>query len=1163
MRLLRLDLIRYGHLADVTLDFPRAARLHVVLGPNEAGKSTALSAIGDALFGFEHRTDFAFLFETSQLRLGFEVEAADGTRERFIRRKGNRNTLLDGAEQAVPEAALTRLLGGAKRDLFATTYGLNGETLRRGALALLASGGEAGESLLAGMGVQNLRGALDRLDEQAKALAGSRKHNQALTVALDGWKRAREAADEAAIRPREWVEAEAELQSVHAALQAARAEARALREEEARLRRARLVRPTLAQLDAWRAEHAALADAPDLPPDAAAALDRLRAALRGAEEDARREAAEAARLEERRAALPLDPAVLALQDEIDLLTGRHGAVAAAERDLPGVARRVAAYRAQVAEAAAGLGAEAPPEAVRDSVPPAAARQRAQRLVVRRAELATAAASAATSLEEAERRREAAASRLAATVPPPPAGPLRRAIAAARAEGKLDRELAEAERRLAEASRGAAAALAALPLWSGDAAALAAVALPLEPQEDAVAQRLAGAEAAMQAARDAMAKLDTDAAWLEGELAQLARGETVPTREVIAGARARRDGAWRLLRRMAEGAAPGPRGDLPDGPLPELFEALRDEADRLADARADDAGRVASYAEKAARLRWLAAQRDPVRAAAAAAEARLAEAGAAWAALWAPSGLPPGEPAAMAAWRRHRAEVLRLAALEAEAARRRDDLAARIAEACALIHALLPDAAAPSLAALLDRAEESCAAQEAAERAHGELAARVAREAATVEEARIRSGTAVAELDAFDTEWRAALSALGLDPAAAPEALEAALEAWTRIAEAAAAWRGDALRAEEMRRTIAAFEADTRSVLGRLGDAAEEPATLAVPRLARRLGAARDAAKDEASLARQVAERRAASDAAGGRRLAAGRDLAALQALAGAGDLPMLEEAIRRATRRAELGTRIAALAEELLRQGDGMDEARLRDEAALDPDAAGARLEEIEAGEPARAERLTGLGARQQEVESRLATMQAGRDAAIHAQEARMHLAVAQDAAERYARLHLARSLLQAGIERLRQQRQGPLLGAASAHFARLTAGRYLRLEADETEAGQVVLRALRADRTSCPMDKLSEGTRDQLYLALRIAAVETHAEGAEPLPFIADDLLATFDDRRAAAALELLTGLGERVQTILFTHHAHVAGLASRLPGVSLVTLPGSEPPAAALPAA
>ena len=1155
MRLLHLDLLRYGQLADARLDFARSARLHVVLGANEAGKSTALAAIGDALFGFPHRTDFAFRFETSALRLGFAVEAADGTRAAFIRLKRNRTPLLDAAEQPVAEAALARLIGGAARSLFETTYGLNGETLRKGALALLASGGEAGESLLAGMGLSNLRGALQRLDEQAKELAGSRRHNQALNLALDGWKAARDAAEEAAIRPREWAEAMAELDGLRGTLQAARAEAAALRAEESRLRRAQLIRPVLAALDAGRQELAALADAPTLPADAAASLGRLREALHRAEADARRETAEAERLEALRAALPADAAVLAEETAIADLAARRAVVADALRDLPGVERRVAALRAEVAEAAALLGPAADPEAMRDAVPRAAARQAARRLVTRRAELAAAATAAARSLAEAERKRDDAAARLAGAGTPEPAAPLRRAIAAARGEGPLDREVATAGRRLAEAARQTAFALAALPGWAGDAAALAALPLPLEAEDAARAARLAAATAAETAARDALAAITTERAQLEGEVAVLARGAMVPTPAAIAAARGARDQAWRVLRAQLD-ATPAPARDgLPDGPLPDVFEALRDAADRLADERAADAGRVAAYAEKTARIAWLAERRGEAGAALEAAGAARAAAARDWAAPWRACGLDAATPAAMQDWRRLRAEVLRLAALEAEARQRRDDAAAALDAARAALLRLLPGTAAPTLAALLDVAEDRCAALDAAERAQAQLAQQVAAEADRAQAAVQRRDEAAGDLAALEADWAEAMTALRLDPTAPPAAAEAALEAWTRIAEAATAWRGDAARIAAMRGEIAGFEAATAALRQRLGDgAAEEPAPAGAARLARRLAQAQQHARKAQALHEQARDRRNAAETARRQALAARAALDGLRAAAAADDLDALEGAIARSDRRAALAGQLAGHAAELRRLGDGLAEARLREEAdATDPDAARARLKEIAEGEEARAALLTELGRRQQAVETRLAAMEAGRDAAMHAQAARQHLAAAQEAAARYARLHVARTLLQAGIEALRTERQAPLLRAAAVHFALLTGGRYPKLEADETEAGQVVLQAVRTDGTRCPLAGLSEGTRDQLYLALRIAAVEQHAAGAEPLPFIADDLLATFDDTRAAAALALLAGLGARVQAILFTHHAHVAELAARVPGAEVLRLPAA----------
>ncbi|NKC31832.1 AAA family ATPase [Falsiroseomonas selenitidurans] len=1154
MRLLRLDLLRYGHLTDTRLDFPEAAPLVVVLGPNEAGKSTTLSAIGDALWGFPLRSPHAFLHETSALRLGFEVLGHDGSRAAFLRRKGNRNTLLDMAENPVPEAALLRLLGGASRGLFETTYGLNGATLRDGALSLLASGGEAGESLLAGMGLPHLRKALERLDAEAKALHGDGRGRRALAAAADAWAEQRRAAEEAAIRPREWQATKAEYDTLCTAIEEATAQGDALAAEAALLNRARRILPLLASLDALRQDAEALADAPSLPAEAAATLRRLLEDHRLAAEDRRREAAEAQALEAEAAALPQDPAVLAEQDAIDLLAEQRAGALDAARDLPGVQRKVEAYRAEVEEAAALLGSGATAEALRESLPRAADRQAAQALIRQRTERATALASAQSALAEATRQREAAEARLGACPTPPATAPLRRAIDAARGEGPLDRELAAAERALAEASRQVSTALAALPLWCGDAAGLAALKLPLPPACDAAARRLAEATADITAARQAEAALAEEIAALAEAMQDLARGEKVPTAALIAAARARRDAAWAELREHLDA------GSAADPALPDRFEAQRDEADRLADARADDAARVNDYAAKGARLDLLRARQPLARETSLRAEAAEAAAVSAWAALWQPAGLVPQDAATMAEWRRGRAEVLRLAEQEAAARRQRDALAERRATALATLHTVLPaaDTRMATLTPLLDRAQDQLDATEAAQQRHRDLTKAATDAAERQAAARQAQAGAAAALADFAPQWRAATQALGLPADASAEAVERALGAWTRVAEAAKAWRGDAARVADMAQAIARFAQDTGAVLDRLGlPPGEDPAPAWVARLGRRLEAARQAAKDDATLAKRLQQRRQEAAAAGARLAEAERRIGALQALAGTDSLPALEEAIRRAAARTERRAAIAGAEAALRAQGDGHAEAALRAEAeGTDPDQATARLHRIEAEQAALRERLTTLGAQRQDAEARLAAMQRGRDAAAHAQQARHHLAEAGAAAERFARLHLARTLLQAGIERIRQERQGPLLRRAGAHFALLTHGRYTRLATDEDEAGRTLLRAVRDDRTECPVEALSEGTRDQLFLALRVAAVEAQAAAAEPLPFIADDLLASFDDARATAALALLARLGATTQTILFTHHAHLADLAARQPGVVVREMPGFQAP-------
>ena len=83
---------------------------------------------------------------------------------------------------------------------------------------------------------------------------------------------------------------------------------------------------------------------------------------------------------------------------------------------------------------------------------------------------------------------------------------------------------------------------------------------------------------------------------------------------------------------------------------------------------------------------------------------------------------------------------------------------------------------------------------------------------------------------------------------------------------------------------------------------------------------------------------------------------------------------------------------------------------------------------------------------------------------------------------------------------------------------------------------------------------RNAESLALRIAALESYVRANPSLPFIADDVLQTFDDLRATAALHALLALSAHVQVIVLTHHPHVQALARLLPAGSVHTVQLAE---------
>src|SRR5207244_4117212 len=83
-------------------------------------------------------------------------------------------------------------------------------------------------------------------------------------------------------------------------------------------------------------------------------------------------------------------------------------------------------------------------------------------------------------------------------------------------------------------------------------------------------------------------------------------------------------------------------------------------------------------------------------------------------------------------------------------------------------------------------------------------------------------------------------------------------------------------------------------------------------------------------------------------------------------------------------------------------------------------------------------------------------------------------------------------------------------------------------------------------VDAMSDGTRDQLFLALRLAYIENHCDSATACPVILDDVLMAFDDERTGAALRALRDLSLKTQVLVFTHHAHHVELAEKVLGNS-----------------
>lgn len=142
-------------------------------------------------------------------------------------------------------------------------------------------------------------------------------------------------------------------------------------------------------------------------------------------------------------------------------------------------------------------------------------------------------------------------------------------------------------------------------------------------------------------------------------------------------------------------------------------------------------------------------------------------------------------------------------------------------------------------------------------------------------------------------------------------------------------------------------------------------------------------------------------------------------------------------------------------------------------------------------------------------------------------------------------------LRQLAKERRSDMLRDVASAFVSMTTPAWKDVDVwSDTEGDKLV--GIRNDGRSVPVENMSTGTMGQLYFALRLAGYQSFARDPGPLPMILDDIMETFDDTRARAALELCGQIGKTGQAILFTHHAHLVELAREcIEGVAVVDIP------------
>lgn len=1143
MRFSSLSLERYGHFAGCDLSFrPGAPDLHVVYGANEAGKTTSMEAVSDLLFGFPPRSPYNFVYDYALLRVGALLED-EGRTLACRRKKGTSGTLLGVDERPIDEGTLLAMLRGQTRETFRLSFSLDQEGLRAGGRAMVEARNDLGRALFAaGSGLTGVSDELSRLEMEADAIWGPRASNRrSFTVAQRELEMQTRLMRNQSLKPKTWLDARSALATTKATLGDVQRRRDEVLAEVSRAERIRRIAPSARLRSDRLASLAAHANTVDIAP---LREETAEAAMAEAER-AGRAAATAAKLADeavkRLEALASDPAVLVHAECIDELVTTSGAVAKARRDIV----RVEAELATAAGLITRLREEA--GAVAADPPTRIVSAKLREMALAHVQEASALGQIEESEDELAQRRQAQPLSAYEDTPPSDLGRIVSAVDAARALGSdADARCVSSQRRAELAGTALEQSLARLVPWTGDVPKL--LALPRLAPQEIEEVRTALLELSTEAARESASatRAREQAAALHLQMEQLSSGQAVSAEE-IAAARSERDDRWRPLRDRVLYQTNLPS---PDAAVA-AFEATVTGADERSDLRfaaADESSRLADMGQRSAALLMDAEQ---AKARASAATAMRDAARSEWAARPTNAGYPDMEPTRLQGWL-----VDRVAAETAhgEAILAQDEAATylrRRAEARAELIACLSAEGVASkgveLAPILAQAERVRAAGEAAEQRRQldlAAAAQLERDAEALSRRRKRlenhSGIrAVA--------WRDLVVEVGLK--IDMDGAIATLDILEELRVVRASHADLQTRRMGMSRDAKEHETEIAVVADALGVPAAKEASERLNALRARLTTARANANVTATLEETVARMRAAVGEDDAKLAAALESLRSLMNETGSADVSELSAAIERSRAARALRAAVEEAETAIKSAGDGKSLAELLDALdGVDPDALAGRTQTLAAELSTLNDAVATAAAVHGDARTAFAglELQAGPavDAATDAEQARAELSVLS---EQYILKRAQAVTLRWAIEQYRERHQDPLLLRASELFSTLTIGRYSALQIDN-EGTPPRLLGLRDDgRTVVEVGAMSEGTTDQLFLALRLAAIEQSVASGIRLPFLADDLFVNFDDQRSEAGFRVLAELARSTQVLFFTHHPHLAAIARSVVGADV----------------
>ena len=1145
MRIDRLDIRRYGPLTPRVLDFSGGAEgVHVVYGGNEWGKSLSLQALEQALFSIPKSFDGFSPADLAQVELALALgrRGAGPARLAFVRRR--QSVVAADSGTPIEERQIQACLGGITAETFRQMYGLSTERIREGGRLLQNAKGDIASTLFAAAtGLERVRDVGQSFDVRLKGLF-SRKSDASkpeLNKSLQAMRASFRDFSGVLQTPAVVERLEAQLQEAADGLAAIE---RILRDHGARLGhlgRLRATRVAAGQLHACRERLERLGTPALLADSFRPRLDKARPAVAAANTTEEQLEAALAEKRRRRDAIVLDDRVVGAAETITSLLGFTAELQGIDTSLrersDEIDRLTKASAGFLRDIAATTG-----RALRESaIQSAGTLGRIESLIQEHGGVTTACKERASQLEDGRKQLEDLEAELAAFGVVGDDGEIVRRLAEIRDAGDLEKIVAAARQKLAAAVERHEASCRRLELGAA-AGSIETLRVPALGEIHAFRDRFRELDQARAELDRETDEVNAAIGSLESRIQLLEEGVDLPAEGELERVRGERDSLLRATTSAFESGLPAADARQRLGEIARLVER----ADAIVDGLLVHADSVSQRRQHRITIEGHCKQAGRIDERRQRLVARVAETEGEWKGLWEPAGVVPRAPVAMEGWIATHAECLEQADDLRQLGREIDGLDRQIAADRGVLAEILGQLGDPSVAdatrrqlidrlsKLLDLRQSKAAARKQTEEQLGKARQGIPRLETLLDEA-------TKQRDGWLERWAECMEVLDQPKDVSVDGGRYLLDAMRKVAanESAIGDKRDRIAGMQERRD--AIHGLMRQVAEVLGVPFDPAGIQALGRAAsERLREAEAAARERKTLDDDIARAERAITAVQQDRAASEAVMKTLRDEARVETDAALDEAWEKSQQFREARRALVEAEEAFVREAGQADRETLLAEClATTAEAIDRELAEIDRDSNQERARRDAARDRQKTLQDQLDAL--GNDrAARAAAECRMHEAAVLERVHEYVPLRLAALALSRASRRYRDEHHAPVLGRASVLFERITCGRYAEIRLAEND-----LYAVRAGggAESVLQRHMSEGTRDQIYLALRLAALEhSHAQGAEPLPLVLDDGLVHFDDERTKAMLGVLADVSAGMQVILFTHHASVVAAVRAL---------------------